>query len=170
RHPTVLPGQEIHIYAYPRSLGGGVTSSRERIMATVLRPDGLTDSIELNDEGRTVPGGADDLAEDGIFTGVYDKTSTKGAYTFLLRAEIDRWVQHSDLEQRAASIVSPRFLREVRLSAAVADPRDVETEPDDPPAEPGPPDWCKWVLILLTVVALILLWLVLQQRRRLRRA
>jgi hypothetical protein len=131
RHASVLPGEEIFIYAYPRSVGGAISHRTEKIVGTVQRPDGSTDSIELHDQGRDPGGGGDDVADDGIFTGVYNNTNLKGAYTFLLRSEIDKWPQSVD-SGGDATVLSPRFVREVRLSATVGDPNDVEQDPEDP--------------------------------------
>jgi hypothetical protein len=133
RYASVLPGKDIYIFAYPRSFGGPVTDTTKRISGTVLRPDGSTDVIELDDMGRLLPGGRDDIEGDGIFTGVYRNTNMKGPYQFLLRAEVDRWQQSQDREEPDPSIVSARFVREVRVSAAVGDPYDVERDPEDQP-------------------------------------
>jgi hypothetical protein len=133
RYPTVLPGEDIYVYAYPRSVGGAVGDPERRIEAEVTLPDGSTDAFELHDAGRDPGGGGDDAYDDGIFTGVYRNTKLKGAYTFHLRSFIEGWPQSGDREVRDPTIESARFVREVRVSAAVGDPTDVEDEPEDPP-------------------------------------
>jgi Mg-chelatase subunit ChlD len=133
RYPTVRPGEEIYVYAYPRSVGGAVSDPEHQITAEVTLPDGSTDAFELHDAGRDPGGGGDDTNDDGIFTGVYRNTELKGAYTFHLRSFIEGWRQSGDRAVRDPTIESARFVREVRISAAVGDPTDVEDEPEDPP-------------------------------------
>lgn len=169
RHASVLPGKEIYVFAYPRSHGGSVTDPTKKITGTVLRPDGSTDAIELNDMGRLLSGGGDDIDKDGIFTGVYRNTDMKGPYQFLLRAEVDGWRQSEDRERPDPSVVSPRFVREVRVSAAVGDPTDVEPDPEDVigiTEEPDEIEWCKWLFFLILLLLLLLIWCILRQRRR----
>lgn len=134
RYPTVLPGEDIYVYAYPRSSGGPITSEGAKITATVQLPDGSSDTLELDDQGQP-GGGGDDLPGDGIFTGVYKNTTQKGAYTFLLGQDFTRWTQGTDRRRYDEKFASSRFVRQVRLSATVADPTDVEKDPDDPPAD-----------------------------------
>jgi hypothetical protein len=126
RHPTVLPGEDIYVYAYPRSIGGGITHPEETISCRVLLPNGETDLFELHDRGLDARDEGDDLAEDGIFTGVYRNTKIKGPYRFLLRADIEKWSQHTDRLRYDRDLLSPRLVREVRLSAAVGDPADLK--------------------------------------------
>jgi hypothetical protein len=132
RRPTVLPGEPIYVYAYPRSTGGPITFAGEKITGIVQKPDGTTGRIELNDGGRDASGEGDDLADDGIFTGVYEDTALSGAYTFLLQSDVDQWQQGTDRRSYDTKSTSPHFKRQVRLSATVHDPADVEKEPEDP--------------------------------------
>ena len=118
---------------------------------------GSTDTLELRDNGRDLFGVGDDLADDGIFTGVYRNTQMKGAYTFLLRADIEKWRQSGDFPHRNLTAVSPRFVREVRLSAAVGDPRDVEQDLEDPPRGPDKDKWRDWLWLLILLLALAVL-------------
>jgi len=127
RYPVVLPGDPIYVYAYPRSLGGGITHPDERIIGTVLLPNGEKDSFELHDRGLDAGGEGDDLPEDGTFTGVYTNTKLEGPYRFLLRADIEKWSQSTDRSKYDPDLRSPRFVREVRLSAAVGEPRPPRT-------------------------------------------
>ncbi len=124
RHPVVLPGEGIYVYAYPRSLGGGVTHPEQTIKCRVLLPNGETDFFELRDQGPDGNSEGDDLAEDGIFTGVYTNTKLKGPYRFLVWANIEKWLQYTDRSKYDPDLLSPRFTREVRLSAAVGEPGD----------------------------------------------
>lgn len=91
RYASVLPGEDIHVFAFPLSFGGPVTDPTARITGTVLRPDNTTDVFELNDMGRLLADGGDDIDGDGTYTGVYRRANLKGSYQFLLRAELDRW-------------------------------------------------------------------------------
>lgn len=122
RHPRVLPGKEIHLYAYPRSIGAGLTHPTELLTARVLLPNGDQDIVKLRDDGMD----GDDLMDDGIFTGVYRNTKIKGPYRFQLNADISKWLQSTDREKYDQRLRSPRFVREVRLSAAVAAPDDTK--------------------------------------------
>jgi hypothetical protein len=89
-------------------------------------PNGETDLFELHDRGPDASDQGDDLAEDGIFTGMYRNTKLKGPYRFLLRADIEKWSQHTDRSKYDPDLLSPRLVREVRLSAAVGDRADVK--------------------------------------------
>ena len=151
RYPNVLPGEDIYIYAYPRSIGGSVTDITKLISGTVLLPDGTTDVIELNDMGHLLPEGRDDLHEDGIFTGIYTNTKMKGPYQFLLRSEVDGWGQSTDRLRPDMNTRSPRFLREVRVSAAVGDPNDIVYDPED--GDPNIPSRNKWFISFHTGMA-----------------
>lgn len=120
RYPRVLPGEAIHVYAYPRSIGGAITHPKETITARVLLPNGEQDGLELRDDGQ----GGDDLMGDGIFTGVFRNTKVKGPYRFHLQAAINKWFQSTDRFRYDAEFMSPAFTREVRISAAVGEPGD----------------------------------------------
>jgi len=146
RYASVLPGEAIYIFAYPRSFGGSVTGKTKRIVGLVLRPDGSEDVIELNDMGHSLQDGGDDIANDGIYTGVYKNTKEKGPYQFLLRADIDKWQQSEEIEKRDPNIVSAKFVREVRVSAAVGDPNDKVKTPED---TPNKIEWCKCLRLSL---------------------
>ena len=124
RHARVSPGEELYVYAYPR-FGGPVSHSQGKISGTVRRPDGEIEAFELYDRGRAFGPGGDDLADDGIYTGVYKATREKGAYTFHLRMDADKWLRSGDSPRRNRKITLPRFAREVRLSAAVGHPADI---------------------------------------------
>ena len=125
RRPVVLPGEDIYVYAYPRSIGGGVTNPQANIRCTVLLPNGEMDTMDLHDRGLDPAGKGDDLPEDGIFTGVYSNTKLKGPYRFHIRADIEKWSQSTDREKYDPDLMSPRFVREARVSAAVGEPGDV---------------------------------------------
>ncbi len=130
--------------------------------ARVTRPDGSTETLELFDNGRDAAGHGDDMAGDGIFTGVYTNTNLKGAYAFQVSAVIDKWRLSHDAHDADEKLESPRFMRETRVSAAVGDPGDRPTEPED---DRNPPrDWCRiccwlfWITLFLLLVALFFLW------------
>jgi hypothetical protein len=125
RYPSALPGEPIYVYAYPRGLGGPITHPTSGIMGTVLLPNGQTDTIELHDRGHGLDVEGDDLGGDGVFTGVYKNTRLKGPYRFHLRADMSNWTQATDRDGLHLGLMSPRFVREVRLSAAVGDPADL---------------------------------------------
>jgi hypothetical protein len=105
------------------------------------------------------------LFDDGIFTGVYRNTTLKGAYTFALDAGIDNWSQSGDHQEIDPGYKSPRFMRELRVSAAVGDPTDVVTDPEDdvPGTGPGACEQCEQceqcakVYNLLIIIGLLLL-------------
>lgn len=151
RHASVRPGEEIYVYAYPRTMGRALTHPADGVPMLVTRPDGSVDTVLLHDRGRDKLGRGDDVAGDGIFTGVYTDTQMKGAYQFESLFDVDGWPDGPDArphhhEPGAAAHThdhddgfrSPRFMRELRFSAAVADPRDVERTPDDPPSNDDP--------------------------------
>jgi hypothetical protein len=129
RHRMVLPGRDIYVYAYPRSIGGGITTPKEGIMCAVLLPNGETDTMELHDRGLDANGQGDDLPGDGIFTGVYQNTKLKGPYRFHIRADIEKWSQSTDRSKYDPDLLNPRFVREVRVSAAVGEPGDIPQKP-----------------------------------------
>jgi len=144
RHASVLPGQPIYAFAYPRTHGQAVTSAVKTIKAMVTRPDGTFDIMEFSDQGRDPAGQGDDVADDGVFTGVYRKTDLRGAYHISSFWAVNQWgvaedaVGHTHGKGVKPNIdrayLSPAFMREVRLSATVIDPiKDVERRPEDPP-------------------------------------
>jgi len=143
-NPVVRPGEVIRISAFPHSLEGAVTHPTEAFEARVTRPDGSVDVLELHDRGRDATGIGDDVPQDGIFTGLYTNTQLKGAYTFDIRADIDGWrapldslVDFRPIEEIPEPRPSPRFVRHFTVSAAVGDPDDVDTDPEDGPDRPG---------------------------------
>ncbi len=171
RWPTRRPGEELYIFAFPRSKGGAITRPGAKLTARVSRPDGSTDTLELVDSGRDAPEHGDDIPGDGIFTGVYKNTNLKGAYGFQVNGEFEKWGLGSDAHKHDYKIESPKFLREVRVSAAIGDPGDRPKEPEDTkggPTEGGgqnpPRDWCRYccwlaaVFFILFLIALFLLW------------
>ncbi len=165
RYPSVLPGEEIFVYAYPKNLGRSVTHPTEAIVARVTLPDGSTDTLNLLDQGRDTSGKGDDIAGDGIFTGVYRNTAQKGAYNFLIRADIDKWHLGRDAHEYEDSTAEcSRFVREIRLTAAVGHARESVPDPEDGPPEAigdGPwPGCCKTIVTLLIAVLLLLLLII----------
>jgi hypothetical protein len=188
RWPTRKPGSEMYVYAFPKSKGGAVTEPGAKLTARVTRPDGSSDTVELFDGGRDAPDHGDDLAGDGVFTGVYKNTNLKGAYAFQVSAAIDKWHLSNDPHRRDENQVSPRFMREVRLSSSSGEAGDVPKVPEDdrPPqggggrgdiTGPGGPsgtggvhwkDYCCWLFIItliLLIIALILLWRCYRSKR-----
>ncbi len=164
RKPSIQPNQEIYVYGIARSFGGTITNQDGKITATVTLPDGSKDTVELFDKGRDAAGHGDDLAGDGIFTGVYTKTAQKGAYGFHFNVEADKWVLGEELHQRDDKKRSPRFMREVRVSAAVGDPKDVVTNPEDDPGTgsgttPGGngPTIIQIIIVVILIIILILI-------------
>ena len=166
RKPNLLPGSEIYIYAVPNSFGGAITKEGEKILTTVTLPNGATETVELKDEGRDAGGHGDDMAKDGVFTGIFSNTTQKGAYGFHIKANIDQWQLGEDGHVRNENLRSPHFLREVRLSAGISDPKDVVTMPEDDPK--GGSHWPNWkdpdnrliaylLVMVLTLLVLILL-------------
>lgn len=135
RYPSVKPGEPIQIYAMPRARGGAISSAERPLVAEVRLPDGTRDRFVLQDLGRKVPESGDDMADDGIFAGVYRNTKLKGSYGFIVRADIDGWLQSGDRPKRDPGYRSERFHRATELSVAVGDPRDVDQKPDDPPSK-----------------------------------
>jgi hypothetical protein len=164
RRPTVLPGEDIYVFAFPRNLGRPITSETGVITARITLPDGSTDTLELLDRGRNPGGGGDDMPGDGIFTGVYSNTLQKGAYQFLVSGDMDKWrLSHDAHEYQFDESLTTRFVREVRLSAAVADPNDIETTPEDEerPDTPDPTDPFDELERLLVIVIILILLLIL---------
>ena len=119
RWPTRKPGEEIYVFAFPKSKGGSITLPGAKLTARVTRPDGSTDTLELTDNGRDAPNHGDDIAGDGIFTGVYKNTGLKGTYGFQVSATFDKWQLSSDAHVQGSKVESPRFMREARVSAKV---------------------------------------------------
>lgn len=166
RYPSVMPGEEIYVYAYPRSSGGAITHPDEKIVTEVTLPDGSKDLLELYDRGRDLSGRGDDLPADGIFTGVYKNTAMKGPYRFLVKADIDRWSLGQDAHKyKDAKSESTHFIREVLLSASVGDPDDVVLHPeDDPQGQPGQgpfDDICfimNILILLLLIIIILMIW------------
>jgi hypothetical protein len=176
RQPTVRPGEDMYVFAFPRNLGRPITLESGVITARVTLPDGSTDTLELLDRGRNPSGGGDDMPGDGIFTGVYSNTAQKGAYQFLISGDMEKWrLSHDAHEYQFDESQTARFVREVRLSAAVADPNDVETTPEDDkrPDTPEPTDPHEElerlliiVIILVIILILITLWCCSRRNKR----
>ena len=165
RWPTRKPGEEMYIFAFPRSKGGSITRPGTKLTARVSRPDGTADTLELFDNGRDAPEHGDDIPGDGIYTGVYKNTGLKGAYGFQVSGEFEKWevvAGDPDQPKEKVNVESPRFLREARVSAAVGEPGDHPTQPED--TKNPPRDWCRyccWLAIfffLLFLITLFLLW------------
>jgi hypothetical protein len=108
-------------------------------------------------------GGGDDVPDDGTFTGVYRATGLKGSYTFLFEADMNQWVRYADTPRGKVVLDfrAPRFVREVRLSTAVGDPRDIKPE-----APPQKRDWCRYLVLLLAALLLLILYLWWRSGRR----
>lgn len=162
RYPSIVPHGDIYVYAYPKDLGRSITSN-EPILATVTRPDGGSDTLELYDRGRDATGHGDDVPADGVFTGVYKTTANTGPYQFAVRADIENWVVSADAHEHQQEGPSTRFMREVRLSTAVNDLNLVETTPEDPgedqPAVIAETSPCQRYLCLVLALILFLLLL-----------
>jgi hypothetical protein len=167
RHPSQEPGEEIYVYASARSLGGGLSEPGTKLVANVTLPNGGTATLDLFDNGRDPAGHGDDMAGDGIYTGVFTNTSQKGAYGFSVTGAIDKWHQGSDPHNHDSNITSPRFNRDVRVSAAVGSPGDVVTNPEDDRPKGGTVDVNRWILILILILIIILIimqWLCCRKR------
>lgn len=143
RHASVKPGEPIYFYAYPRTEGKAISTATGVIRALVTRPDGVGEIIEMSDQGRSA---GDDVADDGVFTGVYKNTLARGAYSIATFWSVDKWGRALDAightHGKANTVndiddyVSPRFVRELRLTSTVIDPeKDRVTKPEDP--QPG---------------------------------
>ena len=160
RYPSVVPNGDVYVYAYPKNLGLAVTSEKP-ILATVIRPDGSSDSLELYDLGRDPTGHGDDVPGDGVFTGVYRATGMTGPYQFLVKTAVEDWIVSSDAHEHENEGPSTRFTREVRLSTAIDDPNLVETTPEDEEYV-GAGGWpCQRYLCTILLLILILLFLLL---------
>jgi hypothetical protein len=174
RKSSVIRNSEIYVYAIARSLGGMVTKAGEKIAGMVTLPDGTVQTIELADNGRDASGHGDDLAGDGIFTGVFTNTSQMGAYSFRISTEINEWKIGEDAHLRKPNQLSPRFMREVRVSAGVFDPSDVELTPEDAPTDGKPGDLNDierikvliYVAIVLLIVIILMIWLCCFRHKR----
>lgn len=168
RKPSFKPNEEIYVYAMVESIGGTVTNENEKILAYVTLPDGSTDTVELFDKGRDASGLGDDLAGDGIFTGVYTNTAQKGAYGFHFKVNVDQWYPGEEARIRDMNKKSPRFMREVRLSAGVSDPNEIEKDPEDgrdiPPDDDQDNDikFILWLVILIIIVLILILIMILR--------
>jgi hypothetical protein len=169
------PGAEMYIYGFPQSRGGAVTEPGAKLVATISRPDGSTETLDLFDEGRDSTGHGDDVAGDGVFTGVYKNTSLKGAYGFQISGAIDKWHQGNDAHKRDERAVSPKFVRELRISTAVGQTGDTPKEPEDdrPGGQPGGPGgpggferYCRWLFVITFILLLIALFLLWRCKRR----
>jgi hypothetical protein len=80
---------------------------------------------------------------------------------------IDKWHQGSDPHKHDPNITSPRFNRDVRVSAAVGSPTDVVTNPEDDRPKGGTVDVNRWILILILILIIILIimqWLCCRKR------
>lgn len=168
RDPTLEPNAEMYIYAIARSLGGVITNESEKLTAEVTLPDGSLQTVELLDNGRDPAGHGDDLAGDGIYTGVFTQTSQEGAYGVRVQSNLEGWIGGADAHEFDPNARSPRYSREARISGAVWNPADVETTPEDDPRadEPDKPvdpeieriKWLIYVLIVLLLLLLIISW------------
>lgn len=143
RHASVKPGELMYFFAYPRTEGKAITTPTGTIKALVTRPDGASEIIEMSDQGRAA---GDDVADDGVFTGIYKNTLVRGAYSIATFWSVDKWGRAIDAighthgaantVKDIADYVSPRFVRELRLTSTVIDPvKDREDRPEDP--KPG---------------------------------
>ncbi len=131
RYPTVRPGEPITLFAYPKSYRGPVSNPARPIFAMVEKPDGRRDRLMLWDQGRRPGRKGDDMADDAIYTGVYTNTRQKGAYTFHIYGNINRWRSSGDAHKIDRKIRSARFNRIATLSVAVSDPKDVTRKFED---------------------------------------
>jgi hypothetical protein len=156
--PREAERDEINSFVEARS-----SSQCDNAVRGTHRSDG--ELLELLDQGRDASGRGDDVGGDGIFTGVYKNTAQNGPYNFLIRADIEGWhLAHDAHEYRADTSESPRFEREVRLTASVGDPKGPVGEPEDGP--PGvsrdePLSRCCRIIVVLLFAALLLLLLII---------
>lgn len=173
RHPTVAPGEEMYVYAYPQGPGGALTRPDATLQATVIRPDGTRDTLELHDRGRDGDGKGDDLPGDGTFTGVYRNTSTKGGYSFVIRADMQKWLPGHDAHEVDPNPRDVRIVRETTVSSAVAVRGEpVGTPEDDRPTSGAGPECCRllvWLMtvaVVLQILSLLLLWRCCRARQK----
>lgn len=165
RHPTVAPGEEMYVYAYPQGPGGSLTRPDATLRAIVVRPDGTRDTLDLHDRGRDATGKGDDIAGDGTFTGVYRNTSLKGGYSFVVSADMENWLPGHDAHEVDPNPRNVRIVRETSVSSAVAVRGEAVGKPeDDRPAPGATPECCRrlvWLttlVILLQILTLLLIW------------
>lgn len=163
RHGSVKPNEEMYIYAVARSLGGIMTNEPAMLTAEVTLPDGSQQSVDLFDNGRDAAGHGDDLAGDGIYTGVFTATATEGAYGVRVQSNIEGWHTAENAHDADPASRSPRFSREAIVSGAVWDPANIETTPEDDPGSPDDPDdkriiWLLYIVVILLLLLFILLW------------
>jgi hypothetical protein len=158
RYPSIIPNGDIFVYAYPTNMGLAVTSDQP-ILATVIHPDGSTDSMELYDRGCGPSGTGDDVPGDGVFTGMYGATGLTGAYQFLVKTAVDGWVVSTDAHEYQNQGPSTRVTREAQLSTAVNDPNVVETTPEDDERVGAGEQWCERYLCFILAAILLLLLL-----------
>ena len=141
RRARVEPGQPITFYAYPRAGAKALSHPLRQVEAILRRPDGSLDRIVFSDQGRA---DQDDVADDGVFTAVYQRTDLRGAYSVSALWPVQGWgraldaVGHTHGKQghvdKVDGYVSPSYLREVTASAAVlVKGKDIDERPDDPP-------------------------------------
>jgi hypothetical protein len=130
----------------------------------VTNPDGSIALLELYDRGRDPNGRGDDVPGDGVFTGVFPGTALRGAYQFLVQAEIADWVISADAHEYMQEGPSTRFVREVRLSTAVNDPNLVETTPEDDKYIETNRWVCEryecYILLAILLLLILNLWLI----------
>lgn len=142
RSPSVKPGQPIYFYAYPVTNGKAVGRQGSPIQGLLTRPDGESVLVELHDEGRDKFGAGDDVPDDGVFTGVYDDTQLRGAYTLSMFWALNQWdlasdaighTHHGKLDIKSpAGYKSPVMIRQTMHTATVVDrERDKEATPED---------------------------------------
>jgi hypothetical protein len=175
RQNSIKPNEEMYIYATARSLGGVVTDRSTRLIAEVTLPDGSLQTVDLFDNGRDAAGHGDDLAGDGIFTGVFSSTTIEGAYGIRVQSNIEGWRRGEDAHNVDPDTTSPRFSREATVSGAVWNPANIETTPEDDPGggKEDPEDdpdierltWLTYVVIVLLVLITILISLCCRRRR-----
>lgn len=140
RRAQVEPGQPITFFAYPRAGAKALSHPLRRVEATLRRPDGKLDRIVFSDQGRA---DGDDVADDGVFTAVYQKTDLRGAYSVVALWPVQGWGRALDAVghthgkgghvDKVDGYVSPAYLREVTATAAVlVKGKDIDIRPDDP--------------------------------------
>lgn len=133
RYATVEPGQPITIFAYPDSYNGPVSNPRRPIFVMVETPNGRRDRLLLWDQGRKPGRLGDDVADDGVYTGVYKNTRQRGTYRFTVFASIYGWRSSGDAHKINRRVRSPRFNRIASLSVGVSHPNDVTRRFEDQP-------------------------------------
>lgn len=141
RRARVEPGQPITFFAYPRAGAKALSHPLRRVEATLRRPDGKLERIYFSDQGRP---DQDDVADDGVFTAVYDKTDLRGAYSVVALWPVRGWgraldaVGHTHGKRghvdKVDGYVSPSYLRELTATAGVLiKGKDIDERTDDPP-------------------------------------